>query len=172
MHNQIFTVRPYLWEGVWVFDDPAVGLIREALVSGMPEMIRMATAEAGISQPENGFVALFSKDPFPGATTELTWVREESSGNTYEWRGQEGWLCPALFRYFNETPKKLYIEVRPTEAQQDFEEWFAHRMKQAAPQMNTLLGSFAVQRATAIQSWLRSLTWDAWQSGKQSGSMR
>ena len=68
--NQIFTIRPYLWEGVWVFDDLAVGLVREALISGMPELIRMATTEAGSPNPERGFGALFSKDPFPGATVE------------------------------------------------------------------------------------------------------
>jgi hypothetical protein len=25
----------------------------------------------------------------------------------------EGWLCPALLRYFDEAPKKLYLAVRP-----------------------------------------------------------
>ena len=27
--------------------------------------------------------------------------------------GQAGWLCPALFRYFDRAPEKLYIQVRP-----------------------------------------------------------
>ncbi len=66
-HNQIKVIRPYRWEGIWVFDDPAVGLDKEALVAGMPELIEIATAKAGIAEPEKGFVALFSKDPFPGA---------------------------------------------------------------------------------------------------------
>ena len=34
----------------------AVGLDKEALVAGMPELIEMATAQAGIRQPERGFV--------------------------------------------------------------------------------------------------------------------
>jgi hypothetical protein len=115
-HSQIKTIRPYKWEGVWVFDDPAVGLDKEALVAGMPELIEIATAKAGIHEPEKGFVALFSKDPFPTAQVCLEWVREESGGNVYCWpeAGREGWLCPALFRYFDEAPRKMYIEVRPS----------------------------------------------------------
>jgi pimeloyl-ACP methyl ester carboxylesterase len=116
-HSQIKVIRPYKWEGVWVFDDPAVGLDKEALVAGMPELIEIATSQAGIREPEKGFVALFSKDPFPGAQVCLEWVREEGGGNVYRWPevGREGWLCPALFRYFDEAPEHLYVEVRPPE---------------------------------------------------------
>jgi hypothetical protein len=166
--NQIFTIRPYLWQGVWVFDDPAVGLFREALISGMPELIRMVTAEAGIRNPERGFLALFSKDPIPGATVELKWVREQSSGNTYSWRGQEGWLCPALFRYFERTPQTLYIEVRSVEDESDFDSWFAGRMQQAGPQLNSLLGHQAFSSQASVRNWLRSLAYDAWQAGRHS----
>ena len=115
-HNQIKVIRPYMWEGIWVFDDPAVGLDKEALVAGMPELIEIATSKAGIREPEKGFVALFSKDPFPGAQVCLQHVREEAGGNVYRWPevGREGWLCPALFRYFDEAPETLYVEVRST----------------------------------------------------------
>jgi hypothetical protein len=116
-HAQIKVIRPYRWQGVWVFDDPAVGLDKEALVAGMPELIEAATSQAGIPEPEKGFVALFSKDPFPSAQLCLEWVREEGGGNVYRWPdvGREGWLCPALFRYFDRAPQKLYVEVRPAE---------------------------------------------------------
>ncbi len=116
-HSQIKVIRPYLWEGVWVFDDPAVGLDKEALVAGMPELIEAATSRAGIADPGRGFVALFSKDPFPTARLCLEWVREEGGGNVYRWPelGKEGWLCPALFRYFDRAPERLYVEVRPAE---------------------------------------------------------
>jgi hypothetical protein len=112
--NQIFTIKPYLWEGVWVFDDPERGLIKEALVAGMPEMIELATAQAGIAHPERGFVALFSKDPFPGAMIALEWVREDMGGNVYRWpeTNMEGWLCPALFRYFATAPRHLHLAVQ------------------------------------------------------------
>ena len=32
MANQIMVIKPYLWEGVWVFDDPSTGLEKEALI--------------------------------------------------------------------------------------------------------------------------------------------
>jgi pimeloyl-ACP methyl ester carboxylesterase len=112
--NQIFTIKPYRWEGIWVFDDPQRGLIKEALVAGMPEMIEFATQQAGIPHPERGFVALFSKDPFPGEMIALEWVREDMGGNVYRWPevGLEGWLCPALFRYFTTAPKRLHLAVQ------------------------------------------------------------
>jgi pimeloyl-ACP methyl ester carboxylesterase len=116
-HTQIKVIRPYKWQGVWVFDDPSVGLDKEALVAGMPELIEAATSRAAVEEPEKGFVALFSKDPFPGAQLCLEWVREEGGGNVYRWPevGREGWLCPALFRYFDRAPRRLYVEVRPAE---------------------------------------------------------
>lgn len=35
------------------------------------------------------------------------------SGNTYycEALDMEGWLCPALFKYFEEAPKNLYAKA-------------------------------------------------------------
>jgi pimeloyl-ACP methyl ester carboxylesterase len=116
-HSQIKVIRPYKWEGIWVFDDPSVGLDKEALVAGMPELIEIATAKAGIREPEKGFVALFSKDPFPTAQVCLERVREEGGGNVYRWPEvrREGWLCPALFRYFDQAPERLYVEVRAQE---------------------------------------------------------
>lgn len=112
--NQINVIKPYKWEGLWVFDDPNKGLDKEALIAGMPEMIVMATTKAGIKNPEKGFLVLFSKDPFPGYMLALDWVGEENGGNVYEWKstGMKGWLCPALFKYFDTTPKTIYIMVK------------------------------------------------------------
>ncbi len=63
--NQIFTIKPYRWNGPWVFDDPERGLIREALVAGVPEFIEKATQLAAIPNPELGILVLFSSDLFP-----------------------------------------------------------------------------------------------------------
>ena len=43
--------------------------------------------------------------------------REESGGNIYhaEKLKLEGWLCPALLRYFPEAPKQLYVQVKTRE---------------------------------------------------------
>ena len=35
MKNAIFIIKPYKWEGMWVFDDPSVGLVKEPFVGGM-----------------------------------------------------------------------------------------------------------------------------------------
>ena len=66
----------------------------------------------GIPNAENGFLLLFSKDPFRGADMELQWVREETGGNVYAWQGREGWLCPALFKYFEKAPQRIYVQLK------------------------------------------------------------
>ncbi len=111
MNNALFVIEPYQWNGIWAFDDPRVGLVQEPFVSGMPEIIDRAVQN--IPDAENGFVLIFSIHPFPGATIELEWVREEACGNWYRWNEMEGWLCPALFRYFDTAPPKLYAQVKP-----------------------------------------------------------
>jgi hypothetical protein len=112
MKNSIFVIKPYKWEGLWVFDDPAVGLVREPFVGGADTMIDVATGH--IPQADKGFLAVFSAGPFPDAQIVLEWVREEGGGNVYRWaeKDMEGWLCPALFKYFEQTPKKLYIQIK------------------------------------------------------------
>jgi hypothetical protein len=110
--NSIFVIKPYKWEGLWVFDDPAVGLVKEPFVGGADTMIDVATAH--IANAEKGFLASFSASYFPDAQICLEWVREDGSGNVYRWpdKVMEGWLCPALLRYFSEAPAKLYVQVK------------------------------------------------------------
>jgi hypothetical protein len=106
--NVIGVIAPYKYEGMWVFDDAAVGLSREPFVSGIDKMIDRLVAQ--IPNAENGFRLLFSATPFPGYTVKLVWRREEYGGNWY-YSPQldiEGWLCPALFRYFDKAPPELY----------------------------------------------------------------
>jgi hypothetical protein len=112
MKNSIFAIRPYKWEGLWVFDDSAVGLVREPFVGGADTIIDVATRHIPDAGP--GFLALFSASSFPGAQMVLEWVREEGGGNVYRWpeNGMEGWLCPALLRYFERAPEKLYVQVK------------------------------------------------------------
>ena len=112
MANQIMAIKPYKWEGLWVFDDERVGLDKEVFVAGADTVIELATARKGIRDPENGFLLLFSSNRFPGADLELTWLREEMNGNFYEWQGREAWLCPALFKYFPTAPTKIYAQMR------------------------------------------------------------
>jgi hypothetical protein len=112
MKNSIFVIKPYKWEGLWVFDDPDVGLVKEPFVGGADTMIDVATAQ--IPAAHKGFLAVFSASYFPDAQIILEWVREEGGGNVYRWpeKGMDGWLCPALFKYFDDAPVKLYVQVK------------------------------------------------------------
>jgi hypothetical protein len=114
--NSILTIQPYRHAGTWVFDDPTVGLVKEPFVAGVPEIIDEMVAR--IPGAERGFRMLFSAGPFPGAQATMEWVREEADGNWYRWteRGTEGWLCPALFKYFEQAPPRLYVRAEPLPA--------------------------------------------------------
>ncbi len=111
--NSIGVIAPYKYEGMWVFDDPRVGLIREPFVAGIDCMIDRLVAS--IPDAKGGFRLLFSSTPFPGYTVELSWRREEYGGNWYysPQFSMEGWLCPALFKYFDRAPPKLYVRAEP-----------------------------------------------------------
>ncbi len=113
--NSLMVIFPYEHEGMWVFDDEKVGLNREPLVAGIPEIIEYATTLAGIDNPRNGFALTFSATPFPEHQATLLWDRQEYDGNFYKLEGtdMEGWLCPALFKYFDKTPKKIYCSIGP-----------------------------------------------------------
>ncbi len=119
MANQMMVISPYWADGMWVFDDSAVGLVKEPFVLGVPEMIDDLVKD--IPDAGNGFKLLFSPSPFPGYQKELTWLREEVGGNWYSQKDppMEGWLCPAMFRYFDEAPKKIYVRAEPKRAEGD-----------------------------------------------------
>ena len=108
MKNSIFVIKPYKWEGLWVFDDANAGLVKEPFVGGADSIIDVATAR--IPNAHKGFLAGY----FPDAQIVLEWVREEGGGNVYRWKekGMEGWLCPALLKYFEQPPAKLHIQVK------------------------------------------------------------
>ncbi len=109
--NAISVIAPYKHEGLWVFDDPDVGLRREPFVAGIDAMIDRLVAD--ISDAQHGFRLLFSPTPFPGYTVKLEWRRSEHGGNWY-WcplLKMESWLCPALFKYFSEAPRELFARA-------------------------------------------------------------
>ena len=110
--NSIRVIHPYKHEGVWVFDDEKVGLIQEPFVAGADDIIEKLVAN--IPYAENGFNLIFSDVPFPGHQAEFEWIREEAGGNWYAIKelGMEGWLCPAMFKYFNTTPNKIYTQFK------------------------------------------------------------
>lgn len=111
--NAINLIVPYRYEGMWVFDDPRVGLNKEPFVSGADAMIDVLVAD--IPNAQNGFRLLFSSAAFPGYKVKLEWRREEYGGNWYFSQdfNMEGWLCPALFKYFEKAPKEIYVKAEP-----------------------------------------------------------
>ena len=113
MANVIMVISPYWYEGTWVFDDSKVGLEREPFVAGVPEMIDHMVCN--IPNARDGFRLTFSASPFPGYTHKLAWSREEVRGHWYRLvePPMEGWLCPALFRYFETAPKEIYVKAEP-----------------------------------------------------------
>ncbi len=111
--NAIQIIAPYRYAGQWVFDDPATGLVREPFVAGIDIMIdRLVEA---IPDAAAGFRLLFSPSPFPGYSIRLEWRRPEYAGNWYYCPAMdlEGWLCPALFKYFEVAPPELYARAMP-----------------------------------------------------------
>lgn len=113
MKNAVFNIRPYKWMGMWVFDDPRVGLVKEPFVAGIPAIIEEAVK--GFENPTAGFTCLFNDTGLPKPTLILDKVDEESGGTWYNWRGTEftGWLCPALLKYYPIPPQTLYIVIEP-----------------------------------------------------------
>jgi len=109
--NAILIIKPYWYNGTWVFDDERVNLYREPFVAGIPEMINHITKD--IPNAKNGFRLLFSASPFPGYQMRLTWRRKEDGGNWYysEDLKMEGWLCPALFKYYKKAPEEIYAKA-------------------------------------------------------------
>jgi len=111
--NAIIAIHPYKYEGLWVFDDAKVGLVQEPFVSGADEIIEKMVRD--IPDAARGFTLLFSAAPFPGHHATFEWRRKDQGGNWYynpEF-GIEGWLCPALFRYFEAAPERIYAQFKP-----------------------------------------------------------
>lgn len=111
--NALFVIFPYKHQGVWVFDDERVGLSREPFVSGADDILDVLAAD--VPDADNGIKLVFSATPFPGYTARFIRDRSEYGGNWYRWRekGMEGWLCPALLKYFEQAPETIFVKVAP-----------------------------------------------------------
>ena len=119
MSNQIHVIHPYWDGGSLVFDDPAVGLRREPFVAGADDILGDLAARIHESCRER-FTLLFSDAPFPGYQTAIHRVRPDYGGNWYVVEGtdREGWLCPALYKYYTPAPDVIYLQIRPTGVEQ------------------------------------------------------
>lgn len=96
-----------------MFDDRARGLREEPLLLGTDLILDKLTE--GIEGAYQGFRLLFSAAPFPEYQLKLRWKKSEFGGNWYR-DGKhklDGWLCPALYLYFREAPRELYVSAEP-----------------------------------------------------------
>lgn len=130
--NSLFTIFPYKNHGIWMFDEPQLGLFQEAFVAGMPEIIEDMTH--GFEKPESGFIAIFSAHPFPTSNHMLHKTKDpfEHDGGTsgapsqsfgtwykHQQSGKVGWLCPALFKFFPAAPDTIWVAVHEFPARED-----------------------------------------------------
>lgn len=111
--NSLFVIAPYRHHDLWVFDDPAVGLRQEPFVGGADTIVDALTEQ--IPGAPAGFRLIFSGQPFPGHQVHFHRVRADGGGTWYRWpeRGMDGWLCPALFKYFTDAPADLFVQASP-----------------------------------------------------------
>lgn len=110
--NSLFAIAPYKFNGFWVFDDPAVDLRQEPFIAGADTIIDELTEK--LPEAEKGFRLTFAPAAFPGYQARFTRDRAEHGGTWYKWpeRKMEGWLCPALFKYFAEAPAEIYVQAQ------------------------------------------------------------
>jgi hypothetical protein len=110
--NAIMAIYPYKDSGLWVFDDERAGLVKEPFISGADNLIDLALEARDIRDAERGFRLVFSSGEFPGYDYMFQWVREGEGGNWYRSKDfrAEGWLCPALFKYFEAAPKQIFAK--------------------------------------------------------------
>ncbi len=127
--NSIFTIFPYKERGIWMFDDEELGIHKEALVAGMPEIIEHIVSEVygeeQLPSAEQGFSCLFSGTRFPVSQGWLARIDPatcpgDSLGGTYyrlvlkeQLTDLTGWLCPCLLKFFPTPPARIYFAVLP-----------------------------------------------------------
>jgi len=111
MNNSLFTINPYIFNNMWVFDDEAVGLVKEAFVAGADLLLDVVQNRFG-----RGFSLTFSNQELPEYDYCLDY-QGEGVGKGSDFIEQttkiKAWLCPALFLYYDKAPEKLYVKVKP-----------------------------------------------------------
>lgn len=107
--NALMAIRPRSLGAVWVFDDEARGLKSEPFVGDINAMIDYLCLQV----ESQDITLIFGAHPFPGAMLHLERAETEHGGTWYFCRelGIRGWLCPALFKFFEEAPEAIYVKA-------------------------------------------------------------
>jgi len=107
----MFSIHPYKFKGIWVFDNPARNLDKEAFVQGADKILDYISKD--IAGAADGFMLTFSPFPVKGSKFVVSFLKAEFGGSWYQLEGTDiqGWLCPALFKFFDTAPAKLFLTV-------------------------------------------------------------
>lgn len=145
MANVLNVIEPYLFQDMWVFDDASKCLEKEPFVQGIPEMIDVLVND--IPNARAGFVLLFSSQAFAGYQVELTLLREELGGHWYKPKDLEveGWLCPALLKYFDGAPESIYVKAEPSHRQFGVERTELESLKERVDSLEQSLGQLILK---------------------------
>lgn len=118
--NSIYTLDAYRHGGMWVFDDDAVGLVKEPFVAGA-DVVFDHMAGRHIDGTNTEVSVAFSTTPIPGYDVSATITGADGHDGHYykitEFKGDEDmvgfpfWLCPALLLYYNDAPENIYIKI-------------------------------------------------------------
>ena len=109
--SHVFEIFPYDHHGMLVFDDVSVELVKEPFVEGTPEILYALCKQVGVQNPQKGFSLKFSEGEFDGFQAVAEKVALENGGCTYKLGEASGWLCPMLYKYFNEAPDRIFFKV-------------------------------------------------------------
>jgi hypothetical protein len=113
MGKVLKTIKPYRRDGTWVFDDPLRGIWAKPFVSRAPGIVDQVLRYARLQSGQPVMVTFGDHEsPGRGYRFVLEWVREDREGHWYRWEGMEG-PCPALVRYFDAAPKRIYCLLTP-----------------------------------------------------------
>ena len=110
--NVLFTLVVTREQGIWAFDDPTRGLVREPFVAGADTAFDLLAQQHGCT---DRLTVTVSSSPFPGVNLRLTRLRFGDGGAWYhiDPLGVEGWLCPATLRFFAAFPEVMHAAVAP-----------------------------------------------------------
>ena len=118
--NSIYTLDAYRHAGMWVFDDDAVGLIKEPFVSGADILFDHLSGRH-IDGTNTRVSIAFSTTPIPGHDVHAAMTGADGyGGHFYKVEKFEGdddmvafpfWLCPALLKYYDTAPSDIYIKI-------------------------------------------------------------
>lgn len=112
-NNSVFVIAPRKENGVWVFDDISRGLKSEPLVGDTNKVVDILLFESHIRETDrfNLFFAASQPPDSVGVSFKAELKRTEQNWSVYECCRRECPLCPALLKYFNESPKTLFVWV-------------------------------------------------------------